>query len=163
MQAVDKARPIQTRRRQWFDRSDFRFLMWPQSSHRPIHWLQCEHSAAHLRSEPGREAAHAIGHRSEPAAARCRPGASIQRCRFRYATLNSNVILLRPYKANICNKRCASAKRLRSPTAWRGIVVGLSERGERLPHRGTQLRELGWLVLDLREPTESRGRKEVIP
>ena len=44
--------------------------------------FECIDTAPHLRSQSGREAAHAHRHRPQPATDRCRAGTGLQRCRF---------------------------------------------------------------------------------
>ena len=61
---------------------------------------QRQHSAAHLRPQPGREEAHADRHRPQPAGQRGRARAGLQRCGLGLRSrCDSNIALLKPYKA----------------------------------------------------------------
>jgi outer membrane protein, heavy metal efflux system len=103
-----------------------------------------QHFLAHLRPQPGREAAHAARyHRNEKLrdAAEAQVFSDVDSA---YATLNSNVILLQPYKA----KYLQQAVRVRDTVfvflpARRRVAARFSECAKRLPHRATQLREPG--------------------
>jgi cobalt-zinc-cadmium efflux system outer membrane protein len=58
-----------------------------------------QHSAAHLRPQPGRKEAHADRHRQiDSRRARCGAGAGLQRCGFSLRAGGSNITLLKPYK-----------------------------------------------------------------
>ena len=75
-----------------------------------------------------------------------------------YATLNSTVTLLRPYKAKYLAASRASARYDRILLSARaGRFVGLPGRPERLSGRASDLSESGGLLSERRESVESRG------
>ncbi len=109
MQAVDKA---QTDHRLAVANGStdptFSAGCWPQPADRSVRRLQRQHSAADLRPQPGREAAHALDiTRNE----RLRDAAEAQvfsDVDSAYATFASTVELLQPYKANISTVRAGA-------------------------------------------------------
>ena len=133
--------------RQRLDRPDLRaWYTWNSSNNNPngIQTLgaQREHSAAHLRPQPGRKAAHADRHRPQPARP-ARPRARRSSATWTRPTrrCDSNIALLKPYKAKYNDEALQGARhrdlRLR---ARRRIADGFSECAERLPPGATGLR-----------------------
>ena len=91
-----------------------------------------QRSAPHLRSQPGRETAHQDRHHAQRKVAGCRRGPGLQRCGFRLTPpWSSNLILLRPYKAEISGAgRACAGHNFIFLSARRSFAAGFSQRGE---------------------------------